>query len=113
MDMFDSGLVAEQPKGMPRMSRKLFVIIGLICILLALVYLTVREVGQFSALFTPGTGLKAQRAAISQQILLLAIALMAAFAAIRLKNAPRVAAPLAHVSETFDPLSSSISSLRC
>ena len=102
---------------MPGVFRKLGVSIAVLCILLMLVFLTVREQGQFSAAFVPGTGLISQRAAVPEQVALLLAALLVAaslvyvFSSVFSDSGPsNTPAPLSLFS---GPLREPLSALRC
>ena len=96
--------------------RKLGVSVAVLCILLMLMFLTVREQGQFSAAFVPGTGLIAQRAAVPEQISLLLAALVIATLASPLFHMFRTrksSIPIPALSRCYISLSCSFSALRC
>lgn len=113
---FDTQWLSHQCKCMPGVFHKLGVSVAVLCILLMLMFLTVREQGQFSAAFVPGTGLIAQRAAVPEQISLLLAALVIATLAsplFHMFHTRKSSVPIPASSQWYTSLSCSRSTLRC
>jgi hypothetical protein len=98
---------------MPRVFRKLGVCIAVLCIVLMLLFLTVKEVGRFCHALDPGTDIRAERASLTQEASLLLAALVIATVTIHvLRDTGLSLATVVH-SPFPGPLSSPFSTLRC
>ena len=98
---------------MPGVFRKLGVSIALLCIVLMLLFLTVKEVGRFHHAFDPGTDLRAGRASLTQEASLLLAALVIVSVIIQaLRNAGLSLATFL-LAPFSGPQSPTFSTLRC
>ena len=97
---------------MPRLSRRLGVVIALICVVLILLFLTVKEVGRFSTSL-PVTGLRAERASVPEELSLIIAALIVALLINYFCRDAESSVASATPSFWPIPLSRSLSALRC
>ena len=93
--------------------RKLGVSVAILCIVLMLLFLTVKEVGRFCHSLDPGTELRAERASVTENALVLLAALVAVAVAIHLFEHAYSSAAAVAQSLCSTPLSCSFSTLRC
>ena len=98
---------------MPGVFRKVGVCIAVLCIVLMLLFLTVKEVGRFCQALDPGTDLRAERASLTQEASLLLAALVIATVIVQVFRNAGLSVATVVLSLFSSPLSLPFSTVRC